>query len=76
MEITRNIKILWEQGGVKQGEIEIFSNYTNNYEKFGIVFVYDEECLVDFTLYEYDTDKEVTLSHKERKLILEELKQC
>lgn len=74
MQLTRNIKILWEQGGVKQGEIEIFSNYTNNYEKFGIIFVYNEECLVDFTLYEHNTEKEITLSHKERKLILEELK--
>lgn len=75
MKLVKSIKKIWEQGGVVQGEITLFSQHTFQDETFDFVMVEDlQGSAVDITLYELGSEKEVVLSYKDRELLIEELK--
>lgn len=74
MQLVKSIKKFWEQGGVVQGEITLFSQHTFQDETYSFVMVEDLQGNVsDITLYELDSEKEVMLSYKDRELLIKEL---
>lgn len=74
MQLIKSIKKLWEVGGVVQGEITLFSQHTFQDETYNFVMVEENNNIVDITLYELESEKEVVLSYKDRELLIKELK--
>lgn len=75
MKLVKSIKKIWEQGGVVQGEITLFSQHTFQDETYNFIMVEDlQGSVVDITLYEQDSEKEVVLSFKDRELLIKELR--
>lgn len=74
MQLIKSIKKLWEVGGVVQGEITLFSQHTFQDETYNFVMVEENNNIVDITLYELESEKEVVLSYKDREILIKELK--
>ena len=68
-------KLKSECAGVLFGEILLYNKFKMLEEWYDIHIITDvaDGCVVDFTLYEFNTDDEIMLSFQERENIFEQI---
>lgn len=74
MGLIKNFNIKSEVAGVLQGDITIYVKYFGTYIVYGIVVVLNSKgCVIDFELFEENSEKEVVLNFKERETVKDAL---